>query len=82
MNFDYNFNHLQKRAEVTFEAKRYVKKEHKCDFKKSETLILLTCYEVLNLLFLHSDSNEERPADNKVDISIPVLYDAGIVLSR
>lgn len=33
MNFDYNFNQLQKRAEVTFEAKRYVKKEHKCDLK-------------------------------------------------
>lgn len=39
-------------------------------------------YQVLNLLFFHSDSNEERPADNKVDISIPVLYDTGIVLSR
>lgn len=32
--------------------------------------------------FLCSDSKEERPADNKVDMSIPVLYDAGIVLSR
>ncbi len=31
---------------------------------------------------LYSDGKEERPADNKVDISIPVLYDAGIVLSR
>ncbi|XP_034451208.1 integrin alpha-2 [Hippoglossus hippoglossus] len=29
-----------------------------------------------------SDGKEERPADNKVDISIPVRYDAGIVLSR
>uniref|UniRef100_UPI0037E9612D integrin alpha-2 n=1 Tax=Semicossyphus pulcher TaxID=241346 RepID=UPI0037E9612D len=29
-----------------------------------------------------SDGKEERPADNKVDISIPVQYDAGIVLSR
>ncbi|XP_076007271.1 integrin alpha-2 [Genypterus blacodes] len=28
------------------------------------------------------DGKEERPADNKVDISIPVKYDAGIVLSR
>ncbi|XP_075955774.1 integrin alpha-2 [Anarhichas minor] len=29
-----------------------------------------------------SDGEEERPADNTVDISIPVRYDAGIVLSR
>uniref|UniRef100_A0A3Q3WBF3 VWFA domain-containing protein n=1 Tax=Mola mola TaxID=94237 RepID=A0A3Q3WBF3_MOLML len=29
-----------------------------------------------------SDGKEEKPADNKVDISIPVVYDAGIVLSR
>uniref|UniRef100_A0A671XXA8 Integrin subunit alpha 2 n=1 Tax=Sparus aurata TaxID=8175 RepID=A0A671XXA8_SPAAU len=29
-----------------------------------------------------SDSKEDRPADNKADISIPVLYDAGVVLSR
>ncbi|XP_034548803.1 integrin alpha-2 [Notolabrus celidotus] len=29
-----------------------------------------------------SDGKEERPADNKVDISIPLKYDAGIVLSR
>lgn len=29
-----------------------------------------------------SDSKEDRPADNKVDISIPVRYDAGVVLSR
>ncbi|XP_028434288.1 integrin alpha-2 isoform X2 [Perca flavescens] len=29
-----------------------------------------------------SDGKEERPTDNKVDISIPVRYDAGIVLSR
>uniref|UniRef100_A0A673A015 Integrin, alpha 2 (CD49B, alpha 2 subunit of VLA-2 receptor), tandem duplicate 2 n=1 Tax=Sphaeramia orbicularis TaxID=375764 RepID=A0A673A015_9TELE len=29
-----------------------------------------------------SDGKEERPADNRVDISIPVRYDAGIVLSR
>uniref|UniRef100_A0A8D3DMY2 Integrin subunit alpha 2 n=1 Tax=Scophthalmus maximus TaxID=52904 RepID=A0A8D3DMY2_SCOMX len=29
-----------------------------------------------------SDGKEERPADNNVDISIPVQYDAGIVLSR
>ncbi|XP_028270161.1 integrin alpha-2 isoform X2 [Parambassis ranga] len=28
-----------------------------------------------------SDSKEENPADNKVDISIPVQYDSGIVLS-
>ncbi|XP_068615862.1 integrin alpha-2-like [Brachionichthys hirsutus] len=28
-----------------------------------------------------SDSKEERLADNKVDISIPVRYDAGVVLS-
>lgn len=32
--------------------------------------------------FLYSDSKEEKPADNKVDISIPVQYDIGIVLSR
>uniref|UniRef100_A0A8C4FGI1 Integrin subunit alpha 2 n=1 Tax=Dicentrarchus labrax TaxID=13489 RepID=A0A8C4FGI1_DICLA len=48
INFDYNFNELENKAEVTFEAK--------------------------------SDGKEERPADNKVDISIPVQYDAGIVL--
>ncbi|XP_033828355.1 integrin alpha-2-like [Periophthalmus magnuspinnatus] len=29
-----------------------------------------------------SDGKEERPADNKVSVSIPVRYDAGIVLSR
>ncbi|XP_026198884.1 integrin alpha-2 [Anabas testudineus] len=29
-----------------------------------------------------SDSDEERPADNKVDKSFPIQYDAGIVLSR
>ncbi|KAK5932222.1 hypothetical protein CgunFtcFv8_003945 [Champsocephalus gunnari] len=29
-----------------------------------------------------SDGKEERPADNKVDISLPVRYDAGIGLSR
>ncbi|XP_071339583.1 integrin alpha-2 [Trachinotus anak] len=29
-----------------------------------------------------SDGKEERPADNNWDISIPVQYDAGIVLSR
>ncbi|XP_026178156.1 integrin alpha-2 [Mastacembelus armatus] len=30
----------------------------------------------------NSDSKEESPADNFVDISIPVQYDTGIVLSR
>ncbi|KAM3610867.1 uncharacterized protein V6R79_009900 [Siganus canaliculatus] len=50
LNFDYNFDHLQNRAEVAFEAK--------------------------------SDGKEERPADNKADVSIPVLYDAEVVLSR
>ncbi|XP_034398055.1 integrin alpha-2 [Cyclopterus lumpus] len=50
MNFDYNLEQLQNRAEVKFEAK--------------------------------SDGKEERPADNTVDMSIPVRYDAGIVLSR
>uniref|UniRef100_A0A8C6SAP5 Integrin, alpha 2 (CD49B, alpha 2 subunit of VLA-2 receptor), tandem duplicate 2 n=1 Tax=Neogobius melanostomus TaxID=47308 RepID=A0A8C6SAP5_9GOBI len=50
INFDYNLEQLQNKAEVTFEAK--------------------------------SDGKEERPADNKVSISIPVSYDAGIVLSR
>uniref|UniRef100_A0A8C2WPL7 Integrin subunit alpha 2 n=1 Tax=Cyclopterus lumpus TaxID=8103 RepID=A0A8C2WPL7_CYCLU len=49
MNFDYNLEQLQNRAEVKFEAK--------------------------------SDGKEERPADNTVDMSIPVRYDAGIVLS-
>ncbi|XP_008283163.1 integrin alpha-2 [Stegastes partitus] len=29
-----------------------------------------------------SDGKEERPADNKVDFSFPVQYDAGVVLSR
>ncbi|KAG7221391.1 hypothetical protein INR49_017267 [Caranx melampygus] len=29
-----------------------------------------------------SDSTEEKPADNNVDISIPVQYNTGIVLSR
>ncbi|XP_077417708.1 integrin alpha-2 [Vanacampus margaritifer] len=29
-----------------------------------------------------SDSKEQVPADNKVDVSIPLQYDAGIVLSR
>ncbi|KAM8886795.1 integrin alpha-2 isoform 2-T2 [Spinachia spinachia] len=29
-----------------------------------------------------SDGKEERPADNTVDISIPVQYDAGVILSR
>ncbi|XP_028314428.1 integrin alpha-2 isoform X2 [Gouania willdenowi] len=29
-----------------------------------------------------SDGKEERPADNKVSLSIPVKYDAGIVFSR
>ncbi|KAG8011839.1 Integrin alpha-2 [Nibea albiflora] len=29
-----------------------------------------------------SDDKEERPADNKVDLSIPIQYDAGVVLSR
>lgn len=29
-----------------------------------------------------SDGEEERPVDNKVDVSIPVRYDAGVVLSR
>ncbi|XP_022620988.1 integrin alpha-2 [Seriola dumerili] len=29
-----------------------------------------------------SDGKEEKPADNNVDISIPVQYDTGIVLSR
>ncbi|KAK5870907.1 hypothetical protein PBY51_003815 [Eleginops maclovinus] len=29
-----------------------------------------------------SDGKEEKPADNNVDISLPVRYDAGIVLSR
>ena len=32
--------------------------------------------------FFYSDSKEDRPADNKADISIPVIYDAGVVLSR
>ncbi|KAF7662581.1 hypothetical protein LDENG_00232060, partial [Lucifuga dentata] len=50
INFDYNLEHLQNRAEVNFEAK--------------------------------SDGKEDRPADNKVDISIPVQYDTGIILSR
>ncbi|XP_029296218.1 integrin alpha-2 isoform X2 [Cottoperca gobio] len=49
MNFEYNVDQLQNRAEVKFEAK--------------------------------SDGKEDRPADNKVDISIPVRYDAGIVIS-
>ncbi|XP_074525395.1 integrin alpha-2 [Halichoeres trimaculatus] len=50
MNFEYNLEHLQKKADVKFEAK--------------------------------SDGKEERPADNKVEVSIPVRYDAGVVLSR
>lgn len=50
INFDYNLEQLQNKAEVKFEAK--------------------------------SDGKEERPADNKVSTSIPVRYDAGIVLSR
>ncbi|CAL1614875.1 unnamed protein product [Knipowitschia caucasica] len=50
LNFDYNLEQLQNKAEVQFEAK--------------------------------SDGKEERPADNKVSISVPVRYDAGIVLSR
>ncbi|KAM7415872.1 hypothetical protein PAMA_018098 [Pampus argenteus] len=50
LNFDYNFEVLQNRAEVKFEAK--------------------------------SDGIEERPADNNVDISVPLQYDAGIILSR
>ncbi|KAG9355110.1 hypothetical protein JZ751_001823, partial [Albula glossodonta] len=29
-----------------------------------------------------SDSREERPADNKVNISIPVQYDSEIILTR
>ncbi|KAE8291917.1 Integrin alpha-2 CD49 antigen-like family member B [Larimichthys crocea] len=29
-----------------------------------------------------SDGKEERPADNKVDLSIPIQYDSGVVLSR
>ncbi|XP_037339526.2 integrin alpha-2 [Pungitius pungitius] len=29
-----------------------------------------------------SDGKEERPADNTVDISLPVRYDAGVILSR
>ena len=35
-----------------------------------------------NVYLISSDGKEERPADNKVEISIPVRYDAGIVLSR
>lgn len=50
INFDYNLEQLQNKAEVKFEAK--------------------------------SDGKEERPADNTVFISIPVRYDAGIVLFR
>uniref|UniRef100_A0AAQ4RIY4 Integrin subunit alpha 2 n=1 Tax=Gasterosteus aculeatus aculeatus TaxID=481459 RepID=A0AAQ4RIY4_GASAC len=50
MNFDYNLDQLDNRAEVKFEAE--------------------------------SDGKEERPADNVVDLSIPVRYDAGVVLSR
>ncbi|XP_075889449.1 integrin alpha-2 [Nelusetta ayraudi] len=50
INFDYNLEQPEKRAEVKFEAM--------------------------------SDSEEERPADNKVDFSIPVLYDVGVALSR
>ncbi|XP_068995018.1 integrin alpha-2 [Embiotoca jacksoni] len=49
INFDYNFDLLQNRAEVKFEAR--------------------------------SDSKEQRPADNNVDVSIPVQYDTGVVLS-
>lgn len=40
----------------------------------------LTYDSVLNLFY--SDSDEERPADNKVDVSFPIQYDVGIVLSR
>ncbi|CAJ1069217.1 integrin alpha-2 [Xyrichtys novacula] len=29
-----------------------------------------------------SDGKEEKPADNKVDITLPVRYDTGVVLSR
>uniref|UniRef100_A0A672GYF0 VWFA domain-containing protein n=1 Tax=Salarias fasciatus TaxID=181472 RepID=A0A672GYF0_SALFA len=50
INFEYNLEHLQNQAELTFQAK--------------------------------SDGKEDRPGDNRVDISIPVQYDAGIVLSR
>ncbi|KAJ0067652.1 hypothetical protein NL108_009743, partial [Boleophthalmus pectinirostris] len=50
INFDYNLEQLQNKAEVAFEAK--------------------------------SDGKEEKPADNTVSISVPVRYDAGIVLSR
>ncbi|XP_042278207.1 integrin alpha-2 [Thunnus maccoyii] len=50
INFDYNQEVLQNRAEVKFEAK--------------------------------SDGKEEKPADNNVDITIPVKYDAGISLTR
>ncbi|XP_034026645.1 integrin alpha-2-like [Thalassophryne amazonica] len=50
INFEYNLNHLQDRAEVKFEAQ--------------------------------SDGKEEKPADNSVDKSIPLQYDAGVILSR
>lgn len=40
------------------------------------------CFIVLDPFRLYSDGKEERPADNKVDLSIPIQYDSGVVLSR
>ncbi|TNM89510.1 hypothetical protein fugu_003744 [Takifugu bimaculatus] len=50
INFDYNLQQVQNKAEVKFEAK--------------------------------SDGKEEKPADNNVAISIPLVYDTGVILSR
>uniref|UniRef100_H3DET2 Integrin subunit alpha 2 n=1 Tax=Tetraodon nigroviridis TaxID=99883 RepID=H3DET2_TETNG len=49
LNFDYNLQLVQEKAEVNFEAK--------------------------------SDSKEENPADNRVAVSIPVVYDTGVIIS-
>ncbi|XP_067084034.1 integrin alpha-2-like [Osmerus mordax] len=49
INFDFNLNHLQKQAQVTFEAK--------------------------------SDGEEKKPKDNKVVVTIPVSYDAEVIMT-
>lgn len=50
MNFDYNLEQLQNRAEVKFEAKRYAgivrnkfKKRKDCDLIKMVNLVILFC---------------------------------------
>lgn len=83
ITFDYSFDSQENQAVVKFEARRY----------KDVEILLIPLWLSLNehswdnngtsdwYDMICSDGKEENPADNTVQISIPVQFDTGVVLS-